>query len=174
MLHRPAPRAVRTALGALTLQGGTAMTAPEPPGVTGLLAEMLDGTAPPGVLRWPAELPVGQAVVAARQSGWATALLDLDGVRDKNAFMERCARSLRLPGYFGRNWDALADCLTDLSWCPAGHGRLLLIRGWRGFAAAAPDDWNMAERILTEGVGHWRDTDEGLVVLMVDAPPTQS
>jgi RNAse (barnase) inhibitor barstar len=28
-------------------------------------------------------------------------------------FTELAAR-LRLPGYFGRNWDALADCLTDL------------------------------------------------------------
>ncbi|OHV31677.1 hypothetical protein CC117_25430 [Parafrankia colletiae] len=30
-------------------------------------------------------------------------------------FVER----FEFPGYYGRNWDALYECLTDLSWTPA-------------------------------------------------------
>jgi len=36
------------------------------------------------------------------------------------------ARQLRFPDYFGRNWAALEDCLTDLAWLPAPGYALLL------------------------------------------------
>ncbi|MFD9669554.1 barstar family protein, partial [Rhodococcus sp. NPDC059968] len=35
--------------------------------------------------------------------------LDLAGVRSKAALMRRCGDALRVPGWFGGNWDALAD-----------------------------------------------------------------
>ncbi|GAB2914357.1 barstar family protein [Streptomyces heilongjiangensis] len=39
---------------------------------------------------------------------------DLTGVTDNPAFRDRCARALDLPDHFGRNGDALADCLPHL------------------------------------------------------------
>ncbi|WP_328388657.1 barstar family protein [Streptomyces sp. NBC_00400] len=130
------------------------------------LAAVLDGRTPPGVLPWPAERSVAQALDAARDAGWTGTSLDLEGVADKAAFMDRCARALRLPDWFGRNWDALADCLTDLSWCPADRGRLLVVTGWQGYAAASPDEWSIVEGVLADAVGYWRDTDTGLAVIM--------
>ncbi|MFH8684135.1 barstar family protein [Streptomyces lydicus] len=135
------------------------------------LVAVLDGSTPPGVLTWPADRPVAEALAAARDAGWTGAVLELADVTDKAAFMERCAGALRLPEWFGRNWDALADCLTDLSWCPAGRGRLLVVTGWQGYAAAAPDDWSVVESILADAVGHWRDTDTGLAVIMARGRP---
>ncbi|UNO38965.1 barstar family protein [Streptomyces sp. MST-110588] len=130
------------------------------------LASVLDGSTPAGVLSWPADRPLEQALSAARTAGWSTAVLDLEGVADKAEFMDRCARSLRLPAWFGRNWDALADCLTDLSWCPAARGRLLVMSDWQGYAAAEPDEWGVAEGVVADAVAYWRDTDTGLTVLM--------
>ena len=37
------------------------------------------------------------------------------------------AKSLDFPEWFGRNWDALEDCLSDLSWRKAG-GTVLVLR----------------------------------------------
>ncbi|MGW5937197.1 barstar family protein [Streptomyces celluloflavus] len=131
------------------------------------LAAVLDGSTPPGVLPWPADRPVEEALAAAREAGWSGAVLDLAGVADKAEFMARCAGSLRLPDWFGRNWDALADCLTDLSWCPATGGWLLVVTGWQGYASAAPDDWSVVEGVLADAVGYWRGTATGLAVIMV-------
>lgn len=35
---------------------------------------------------------------------------------DKAALLQNIAKALDFPDWFGGNWDALEDCLTDLSW----------------------------------------------------------
>ncbi|MER7345098.1 barstar family protein [Streptomyces aurantiacus] len=96
-----------------------------------------------------------------RGTGWGTLALDLTGVRDKAAFMDRCATALTLPDWFGRNWDALADCLSDLSWAPGARGRLLVVSGWREYAEAAPDDWAVAQEVFADAVAYWREQGQG-------------
>ncbi|MFI7633303.1 barstar family protein [Nonomuraea sp. NPDC049400] len=46
-------------------------------------------------------------------TGPAPAVVDGRACRTRAAFFEEVARALRFPGYFGRNWDALTDCLRD-------------------------------------------------------------
>lgn len=38
--------------------------------------------------------------------------------RSKADFFRECARALNFPDYFGGNWDALDECIRDLSWIP--------------------------------------------------------
>ncbi|MFF2851249.1 barstar family protein [Streptomyces sp. NPDC058001] len=103
---------------------------------------------------------------ALRASGWTTTRLDLRGVADKAAFMERCARALDLPDWFGRNWDALADCLTDLSWAPPAQGRVLLVTGWQTYAGTRPDEWGTAQEVFADAVTYWRGRDTGMEILL--------
>ena len=38
------------------------------------------------------------------------------GLRSRRKLFAALSRRLKLPGYFGKNWDALEECLRDLSW----------------------------------------------------------
>ncbi|MEU6949145.1 MULTISPECIES: barstar family protein [unclassified Streptomyces] len=85
-------------------------------------------------------------------------VLDLNGIVDKAGFMDRCAGTLGLPAWFGRNWDALADCLTDLPEPVA-----LVVTGWRSYAEARPSDWETAQDVFATAA----DTSPtGLTVLL--------
>ena len=70
---------------------------------------------------------------ATRGSTLCVARIELAGAADKEALIGRIAKALAFPEWFGGNWDALEDCLSDLSWLTAG-GYVLLIEG----AADAP------------------------------------
>ena len=54
------------------------------------------------------------------------------------------ARALDFPDYFGHNWDALEECLTDLEWLPA-KGYILLITD---AGCVLPDDEEEYETFL--------------------------
>ncbi|MEJ8655971.1 barstar family protein [Streptomyces sp. MS1.AVA.4] len=100
------------------------------------------------------------AALFGATAGRNITVLDLHGVTDKAAFMERCASDLELPAWFGRNWDALADCLTDL---PGEEGTLVLVRRWQEYAAARPRDWQTAQDVFTQAV----DTMPGQLVVLL-------
>ncbi|WP_349239292.1 barstar family protein [Streptomyces sp. CC224B] len=110
--------------------------------------------------------PLAGVAGAVRGTGWTTVALDLGGVRDKGAFMDRCATAFTLPRWFGRNWDALADCLTDPSWAPTAPGRLVVVTGWQEYAREAPGEWETAQDVFAAAVDHWRAADAPLEVVL--------
>ncbi|MFF9150066.1 barstar family protein [Streptomyces sp. NPDC014861] len=85
-------------------------------------------------------------------------VLDLRGVTDKTAFMDRCVRALPLPVRFGRNWDALADSLADLR-----EPMAIVVTGWHAYAEAEPDDWAVAQEVFSAAAATSR---RGLAVLL--------
>ena len=42
--------------------------------------------------------------------------LDGSKIADKESFFKAIALAMDFPDYFGHNWDALRECLNDLSW----------------------------------------------------------
>ena len=47
-----------------------------------------------------------------------TALLQGERMKTLNGMYDELEILLQLPNYFGRNWNALDECLTDFSWLP--------------------------------------------------------
>jgi RNAse (barnase) inhibitor barstar len=86
----------------------------------------------PGVYRSDAD-PADLNAALAR-AGWATALLG--PATTTEGFYAEVASALDLPEYFGRNLDALWDCLTDLD-VPT----VVIVGEWTRFAQAQPARW---------------------------------
>jgi hypothetical protein len=53
-------------------------------------------------------------------------VLNGDDLRTTAALMDAFAAGFGFPDYFGRNWNALHDCLVDLDWLPP-NGYVLVI-----------------------------------------------
>lgn len=72
---------------------------------------------------------------AARMGAVDVAEVDLRAVSGKDGLLAAFAAGLGFPDWFGGNWDALEDCLNDLSWRD-GSSHVLLIDGGARVPAA--------------------------------------
>jgi RNAse (barnase) inhibitor barstar len=73
------------------------------------------------------------------------------------AFHEEVSKTLRFPDYYGRNLDALSDCLSDLE-IPDLGGTVLVFRGFDKFAHRFPERaWHVCDTRSSTAVGclHW-------------------
>lgn len=81
--------------------------------------------------------------------------VDLKGVRSKAGFLKKTAAGLGFPPYFGMNWDAFSDCLTDMAWRPAA-GYVILLDNCGPFAQKAPADARVAGEIFASSAQYWK------------------
>lgn len=117
-------------------------------------AALLNDAGQAGVYRLPAQ-DEEEIVAAARDCRFAIFRISLAGVGGKEALLAALARSLAFPDWFGHNWDALEDCLTDMSWRPA-DGYLVVLADAHPFHAARRRDFDMTCRIFDAASNYWR------------------
>jgi hypothetical protein len=114
--------------------------------VTGRLVGIVDGTCPPGVYRWRSRAHPDAVWRELTGAGWGGYALT-GPITDAGRFFDGCAAALAFPGWFGHSWEALADCLADLSWL-RGRGHVLL---WERYGTLAGGDlkaWRRAFETL--------------------------
>src|SRR3546814_21053008 len=80
---------------------------------------------------------------------FAAVVVDLSGCSDKEEALARLQMALKFPDWFGGNWDALADCLSDMSWWPAA-GYLLLLEHAGGWREAQPEEFDTTLSIIQD------------------------
>jgi hypothetical protein len=108
-----------------------------------------------------------EIVQATLGSALHVARIDLAGALEKQAVIGRIAKALAFPAWFGGNWDALEDCLSDLSWMTAG-GHVLLIEG--------SADLPLVERgtlvdILASAAASWAERKRPFFAVILDGTP---
>jgi hypothetical protein len=96
-------------------------------------------------------------VEAARESG-----VDLARIDARDDVLESVAKALDFPAWFGRNWDALEDCLGDLSWRP-GSAHVLLFDAYPG-----GDDLGVLLDVLRTTAQYWAERKRAFFAVFVD------
>jgi RNAse (barnase) inhibitor barstar len=109
----------------------------------------------------------------ARAKGAFPHLLDGDVTVDKQSTMDAIAQALSFPAYFGRNLDALYDCLTDLSWLPPGEHVLIWVNS-DNLKQAEPRTYQSIRSVLSDAQlalapGGDRADERHLAVLLADS-----
>jgi len=108
-----------------------------------------------------------RVALQARARGYQFLHLDCRSVSDKMTFMGEAKITFSLPEYFGENWDALTDCLMDLSWLP-GLRWVLLIEGMERLWALDPESYRIALEILREASTYWEEQERPFIVLLLE------
>ncbi len=103
--------------------------------------------------------------------GAALVAIELAGCRTKAELLSRIATAMRFPPWFGHNWDALADCLTDLSWLPA-PAYVIELQHLGDLRAAAPEVVATLLEILADAAAYWAD--QGIGFSLAGDEPTRS
>lgn len=93
----------------------------------------------------------------AESLGYTVFEADLAGCHDKAGLLSSLARSLAFPDWFGGNWDAWFDCLTDLGWHAPAPGYVLILRRALSVHRSAPETLDTALAIVEDAARVWAD-----------------
>lgn len=105
-----------------------------------------------------------EILAATHGSGLHVVRVDLAGAAAKEALLARIAGALQFPQWFGGNWDALEDCLSDLAWMPAA-GYVLLLENAAGLP---PDERGTLLDILASAATSWAERKRPFFAVLVD------
>jgi len=114
----------------------------------------------------PEALP--EIAASSQAQGFNLWTIELDNIGNADGLLAKIGEALHFPDWYGRNWDALADCLSDLSWCDA-DGHVLVLQGCTSFAEKAPRAFDTLQDLLGEVSQIWRTANIGFWVF-IDAP----
>lgn len=128
--------------------------------------EILADSGQAGIYQLPSDVEMLEA--AATDNDFAVYRIDLAAVRSKQELLDAIARELAFPDWFGSNWDALEDCLTDLGWCVAS-GYVIILANAGALAAAEPEEFETALEVFDGAAEYWYDEDVPFWVLVGDA-----
>jgi RNAse (barnase) inhibitor barstar len=117
------------------------------------LANALKDAGAGGVFQLACEVRAVES--AAEAASLACFRIDIRAVHDKADLLAALAKGLDFPDWFGGNWDALADCLTDLSWKRAS-GYVLVLDKAKHFTAAHAEDYAAALEVMHHAADYWR------------------
>jgi len=91
-----------------------------------------------------------------RQVDFALFQIDCEHVSSESALMDELAKTMNFPNYFGRNWNAVLDLSTDLSWEKAS-GYVLVLFNADSLLSFVKTDFSGILDVAEATVRYWRD-----------------
>jgi RNAse (barnase) inhibitor barstar len=119
------------------------------------LQNVLADTTKAGVYHLP-HMDKKAVVAAAKANGFAAFRVNLAKTGNKEEMLDSIAKALKFPKWFGRNFDALADCLADMAWKPA-DGYLVLLEHCDGVHGKAESDFVTTLQTFEQAASEWRE-----------------
>jgi len=128
-------------------------------------APTLDTKHGPGIYHLETKLPVDEAARLLAHRGFEVFSIDGSAISDTETFLRAAGHAMGFPDYYGANWDAFEECITDLAWIPA-RGYVLLVAHVERFRQENPAQWETALEVLRAATEHWNRTDSPMYVLL--------
>jgi hypothetical protein len=82
------------------------------------------------------------------------------------ALFDEMAAALQFPSYFGENWNALDECLSDLEWLPSDSYLLVFERAPEVLALEPPGEFQSLFQVLARASDEWRKRDKPFQVVL--------
>ena len=116
------------------------------------LAAVLAKRKVPGTYRWHGAFGISEVQHTVEHAGWRFAYVDGWHGGTKEEFIDAVGEALEFPDHYGRNFDAMADCLLDV------HGdTIFLWDGWGPLARNDPQAFSVALSVLGTRVNAERE-----------------
>lgn len=128
------------------------------------LNEILNDPKRSGAFRYNGDLDKLES--AAEKAHLALHRLDLSRARNQDDILASFAKALKFPGYFGKNWDALDECLSDLEWLDA-PGWVLIVTGASRFATQDEASLSTTLEVLQSAAEYWSQQGKPFWALLV-------
>jgi RNAse (barnase) inhibitor barstar len=95
---------------------------------------------------------------AAAEAGLCYHLCQLEDSEEADEVLELLGDGLQLPEWYGKNFDALYDCLTDLTWQETAS-TVVVLTGCDAIHAADPETWQTLISVFASAAEFWRDAE---------------
>src|SRR4051812_40052329 len=105
-----------------------------------------------GVFRYQADDPV-----LSDDTPFEGLVFSIDGqnIHTEEELFEKLGDALRFPPSFGKNWNAVYDYLTDLSWLPFSGRLLLVFRHADVMRSATPEAFQLLLGVFRDAATFW-------------------
>ncbi len=130
--------------------------------------EVICGQAPVQIYQLVSDIAPPELAASLQEQNGELFYLDGAEMQSKTELMQELATQLNFPDYFGGNWDALADCWSDVGWLePDSTHCVLLFDRWEKCASQT-----LIETLQT-AVASWIATADRVYVLLRTTTPDQ-
>src|SRR6185436_19337045 len=108
----------------------------------------------PWVVRSSCNPEILRMIVQREFPGVLVATISGKSCRTKRGLLRKLAEVLQFPDYFGRNWDALHVCITDLAWLRAA-GYVIIVSNAEALLTKEEKDYKTFINLMRQAGQEW-------------------